>query len=364
MFDLTILEVAIGMVFVYLLLSLVASGISEIVAQTLGLRSANLSKWIIQMFDSKAKSDEEKKKAAEWAEKFYGLGRIKSLTAPGPGNPISWLIPLLRRVGGTNKPSYIKASTFASAMIDLAAPPTGNSRSLTFADMKSSLDPAMPPPAGTSAPADELPDEAKKLLLSLISDAGDLDEARKSIEQWFDDAMERVSGSYKRQAQLILLGIGVALALVVNVNSFEIAGSLWRDDTLRASVVVAAEERAASEFGDGSGSADMETSDAEASSGQATAVSASQVEETDAENDKPNPYEDVADDIASLNASDIPIGWDDPPNSATGIFAMLVGIAFTGLAVSLGAPFWFDALNKLVNVRGSVKPKTSKEEGA
>jgi hypothetical protein len=34
-----------------------------------------------------------------------------------------------------------------------------------------------------------------------------------------------------------------------------------------------------------------------------------------------------------------------------------VGWLLTALAISLGAPFWFDMLNKLIVVRSTVKPK-------
>ena len=41
----------------------------------------------------------------------------------------------------------------------------------------------------------------------------------------------------------------------------------------------------------------------------------------------------------------------------------IVGILLTTIAVSLGAPFWFDMLNKLVNLRSTgVKPKKSEDK--
>jgi hypothetical protein len=42
-----------------------------------------------------------------------------------------------------------------------------------------------------------------------------------------------------------------------------------------------------------------------------------------------------------------------------------LGWLLTALAVSLGAPFWFDMLNKIIVVRSTVKPhEKSREEGS
>lgn len=319
MSDLAILEVAIGLALVYLLLSLAVSGIGELVSQAVGLRARGLSTWVLQMFGCR---DLEKDQAEQCVKDFYGLARIQSLTASVPTNPISWAVSKLPITQWSSKPSYIKANTFAAAILDLVAKPTGEVRSL--AAVQESIEKST-----------ALPESAKELLHGLINDAGTLEEARKQIEDWYDDAMERVSGWYKRKAQTILLGVGVLLALALNVNSFAMADSLWREDALRSSVVAAAEAQS---------NQDLSTPSADA--GAST------------------PVDQVATEIKGLDALDIPIGWDNPPHHAKGIFGMLGGIAFTALAISLGAPFWFDALNRLVNIRGSLKPKKSSEERA
>jgi len=40
----------------------------------------------------------------------------------------------------------------------------------------------------------------------------------------------------------------------------------------------------------------------------------------------------------------------------------VVGIVFTALAVSQGAPFWFDVLNKFMVVRSTIKPREKSQE--
>ena len=60
-----------------------------------------------------------------------------------------------------------------------------------------------------------------------------------------------------------------------------------------------------------------------------------------------------------LNESGIPLGWDDKNNNET-FLTRLAGWLATVLAVMQGAPFWFDLLNKISNVRSTgAKPSTT-----
>ncbi len=71
----------------------------------------------------------------------------------------------------------------------------------------------------------------------------------------------------------------------------------------------------------------------------------------------------------------LPIGWDRnnpklvPPLSSWedigGWLLKIFGWLITAVAISLGAPFWFDLLNKFMVVRSTVKPREkSHEEGS
>ena len=71
-----------------------------------------------------------------------------------------------------------------------------------------------------------------------------------------------------------------------------------------------------------------------------------------------------------------PLGWPSPPadaqNEKSGSAPMdwylallqshLGGWLLTALAASLGAPFWFDILNKFMVVRSTVKPREKSHE--
>lgn len=293
----------------FLLLSLVCSAISELVAQALGMRSANMVKWLRQVI-----------KTPEDIKKFYDSPLIKSLTIPkpDPSNLVSKSFSKIvdRFVPERGKPSYVPARTFALTLMNL-----GN----------------------------DFPDgQMKDALLYLMKEAkDDSEKLRANIEEWYDGAMDRVSGWYKRKTQVVLLVIAVVVAVTLNADSFEIGDRLWRDDALRTSVAEAAQTLIDED------NAAVTTPDGDA----ATTPDANAAATPDAK---------VVAALAEVEDLGIPLGWDwdERPRDLQSWLTKLGGLIFTALALSLGAPFWFDALNKVVNLRGSGKPPVvEKKEG-
>ncbi|HUS12711.1 MAG TPA: hypothetical protein VMZ30_19735 [Pyrinomonadaceae bacterium] len=90
-----------------------------------------------------------------------------------------------------------------------------------------------------------VPPELKTALLALMDNAGtNLNKAQANLEQWFDDAMDRVSGVYKRKSQVIVVVIAVLVTLLSNVDTLQVADSLTHDKAVRDSLVAAAPELA------------------------------------------------------------------------------------------------------------------------
>jgi hypothetical protein len=61
------------------------------------------------------------------------------------------------------------------------------------------------------------------------------------------------------------------------------------------------------------------------------------------------------------------VGWNraDPrttPQTTADWLTKILGLLLTAFAISLGAPFWFDVLNKIIVVRSTVKPKEKSPE--
>ena len=123
--------------------------------------------------------------------------------------------------------------------------------------------------------------------------------------------MSRVTGWYKRRAKLIIFAIAGIVTLATNASSIYIAEELWRNDALRTQIAVQAQ----------------------------VAAQAGEVLELEAGN------------LESLEA--FPIGWSVLPNGVLSWFKTVLGWLITIAAVSLGAPFWFDLLGKVANLRGS-----------
>ena len=325
MFGSEILEVAIGLMLVYLLLSLMCSVLSEWYARMLGMRSNTLEKTIQNLFadpaaDSKANTKADPEPTSVIAEQIYKHPLIKSLAHKG------WWEKLLKKDG---KPSYITPHTFALVVMDIIADDGLAVRSQNIEVIRQAI---------TDSKLGKEGSQWKKALLTLVNSAqDDADKARKNIEDWFDDAMVRLTGSYKRKNQTIVLIIAIGISLFLNADTFTIANSLWRDNTLRASVVAAAQETVKQPL--------PNTSNA----------SLTKIVELQAE----------------LNQLNLPFGWVKPsdkykdqreiPGFDWGLPYKIMGLLATAVALSLGAPFWFDTLNKFVNLRGAGKPAAEKE---
>jgi hypothetical protein len=165
-----------------------------------------------------------------------------------------------------------------------------------------------------------------------------LEALRQNVEHWFNDAADRFTGWYKRWTQVISLIVAAVLVIAANADTLTIANRLARDSALRSSVVTAAESAV---VGD------------------------------------PAKNQDGRQKLLEMSENlNLPLGWTSSKVSlenASGVTQTpqgtvdclgrvgmkLLGLAISILAVSLGAPFWFDTLNKFMNVRsaGLVPPK-------
>ena len=364
MFGSDILEVAIGLVFVYLIVSLLCSTLSEWIARIFAMRAKTLEAGIGRFLGG----DEELRK------KVYDHPLIKGLSRKGRWDRRLDRLPhdesngkLLERVRVLNKvpllnkipsprsspgPSNIPANKFALTLFDTlmtagrevrgeeaesaataiasvtGLDDEGKSRALQLRaeEVFKNLEKGIEEHVKSS--------EAKSLLRTILTSATAqvdrwdkaLGAFRVSLEKEFDGAMDRVSGWYKRQAQLIILGLAIVICLTLNVDTFVIGKTLFQDTTLREAAVAVAEARA----------------------------------------QQPLPDDAVPEDIGTLREEltglALPIGWSSEEGQPTSVpigfggwVVKLAGVLFTAFAVALGAPFWFDLLNRLVNLRASGK---------
>ena len=336
MFGSEILDVAIGVVLMFLATSLISSAVNELVEAFLKNRARDLERGIRELLGDSSPQG--------LVQQFYTHPLISGLFR---GN--------YSGSSAKNLPSYIPARTFALALMDLIQPGALNSSSGASATT----------PPGNSGPGYALPislgrglvqqfrqsaaalpaSPLRSALLPLIDASGDdPSAARQNIEDWYNAAMDRVSGWYKRRTQFILVGIGFAVAGLMNADTISLARHLSTSKAARDVVVASAT-----------------TANSKGPAGLPTGVS---------------PTLEWIDSVGGL-----PLGWRTPPGNAnlseqykldpqrfpqtpSEAVAKLVGFLITALAVSLGAPFWFDVLNQFMVVRSTVKPQEKSPQEA
>jgi hypothetical protein len=336
MFGSMVLSVVLGLIFVYFVFSMACSKLNEVVAARLQWRADTLEKWLRQSLDPKA--DPAKEGSAITVDAFKQSSFITSVTSERATKRL---------------PSYIAPQTFSLALLDLLAP--GEGQVTTVDEVKRALA-ALPPGHPAKAPLTRIAIEAGK----------DLAAFRVGVERWFNDSMGRVSGWYKRRIQRWMLVYAAALSILLNVDSLAIARTLWTQDAVREAVVAQAQRTP--DFTTTTVPAPGSTTTVPAP-GSTTTVPAPASMTT-----VPTPLNDVSDRVSNVKKLGLPLGWSfdksaashgsDPrrwPGTDPGaLFVKLLGLAFTTGALSLGAPFWFDVLNKVARLRSSGdRPSTS-----
>jgi hypothetical protein len=154
---------------------------------------------------------------------------------------------------------------------------------------------------------------------------------RKEIENSFDSSMERAGGVYKRNAKGVAIIIGITLAITTNADTFHIINRLSKDSLLREIII----DKAVQVAPQGSNPSDIYKID-------------------------PNEI---------LKEVELPIGWTSANvqqqiNSTKyrvnglpvfSVLSMIAGWFVSGIAIAMGAPFWFDLLGKVMNVKNAGK---------
>ena len=254
-----VLELAIGLSFCYASLALIVSTVQEALASLFKLRANGLLAGIRSMLNDP-----------------HGTGLAGALYRHALVNPH----------GDSGRPSYIDPQHFALALVDAIAHVPGD-----MANLKSAID--------------ALEDaQLRRALQALYQRAeGDLRRFQDGIAGWFDSAMARVSGSYKRRASAISVLLSLALAILLNIDSLHLFQTLWRQPGVTAPLGIMP----------------------------------------------------AALDAATLDALwSLPIGWTSfPPRFDQHFLLQCAGWLVTAATALFGAPFWFDLLQRTVQMRGT-----------
>lgn len=354
------LDVVIGLVFVYLLYSLLASIIQEAVANVCGFRAKFLEKALIRMLED-GKGNAAKTFWESLGSLFEIFGKRKDY-----GNlhlvQTFYNYPLIKYLAEDDyhsKPSYLTAKNFAKTMIDLLRGETfsaGADPKLPIEDSLAKKQVKWVNPITKKEAT--INDETLSYLKALWADSqGDVSKFQLGLEQWFDDTMERTTGWYKKHIQAVLLMIGFLIAIFFNVDTLKIANRLSKDPDLRAQVVKQADNYIQAH------KTELEklgTQEADTSKNKKTDPNLMSIRKTASELlEKSNQL--VAKDITEVNEV-LAIGWSCKCKNRKDSICIgsnfgigsIFGWFLTAFALSLGAPFWFDLLNKLMQLRASI----------
>ena len=293
MFGSETLEVAIGLFFIYWLLSVICSALNEIISCIFSIRAKTLEKGIRNLLNDP--------KGTGLTKDFYNHSLIKALKK------------------GRKNPSYIPARTFALALMDVIFP-SKLSHSKKVEEVRDII-------------AKIQNDKLKETLLILIDESeSKINKFRENIENWFNDSMDRVSGWYKRKVQLIIVLLAVVVSALFNADTIMITKNLWYDSTLRAVIIATTEEVVRQPLTINQDKTSTKEETGEASSTKSPLLKLEQLQR----------------EIQSLP---LPLGWYEIPRKFKDWAIKIFGLLFTAVAVSLGAPFWFDLINKILKIR-------------
>jgi hypothetical protein len=360
-----IIDLAIGLIFVFAVTAALSSAVTELVARLLGLRGTYLLTGLRELVDGGNVSTDLAQAQTAYLEMRDIMRGAKvpaqppSVTSALLGGPIlgnqgiAGQIPsrkLTIMPGGTtgrlptitadrqagsrwsqlrSLPSYISARSFAAAVIDLLAP--DGSGQTTMDVIKKNVD-ALP---ATMSPF-------KPSLQALLKTAGDdVSQFRTAVERWYDDHMDRVSGWYKRHVGKITLMIGAILVVLLNINALTIGRTLYTQSTVSTAVSAVAAKST------------------NCSAGQSPQDCLSQLQGQ----------------LSAAATAGLPIGWGTVRDCAEpkaqcswldqrGIFSrhgssawqfvlVLIGFAIMIIALLPGSQFWFGLLSKLGSLRAT-----------
>lgn len=320
-----IVDLVIGLIFIFFMLSIITSSLVEIVMSRMKVRNHFLKKWLLTIFD-------------------------KNITQPD-GNVITLgqaimdhcLTTALAKPGKAT--SYMDGKNFVSALIEKVtydhSDPSATVASLD--DLLNKINKATAKD-GSSMLSTEL---RRAILMfgqeaKITADAAGSKTAfevfREKVENWFDTSMDRVGGKMKsKYIRPITFFLGLIVVVCLNADTVKISRYLYDH------------KEAAKEFAD-----------------KASAI----IPTIDTSTRNPEALKKLNENIAILKDSapqDMPLGWKDNEINLNNWWKVCgehwVGWLATLMAIMLGAPFWFDLLNKIANIRSAgAKPQTTTDK--
>jgi len=316
MFGSTILDVAAGIIFGFLAISLFTSASVEAINSVLNVRVKNLRTGIMALVNDP--------NFTGLAKQLYEHALINPL-GPGASDPAK------------NAPAYVEKKQFAEALLDV----TGLTAATPAAAAQA---PGSEAVAALTARMATLNDQVakisdpqiKQLLQGMIARCGgDMGRLKTDLASWFDNAMDRLSGNFKRRTQVMTFVIALVTALVINLDTIRVGTLLWGQTGLAEDLKSITIPASAPTDVNGVISTEKQVIDALDKLAQ----------EGFPVGWAPGHFMDIEDTPGHWEAI-----WNEPPSIW---YRPLLGWFITAVAALFGAPFWFDALQSIIRLKGA-----------
>jgi hypothetical protein len=314
---LKLIDTLISMSLMFLILSVVASALTEAWTAALKTRAEKLKLGLIRLLGG----DDNKNP---------NLNAVASSVLAHP-----WIANTA--VGADEFPSYLTPQAFSAALVSTLLTPTAASAASAASGAWS-----------TQGSIDSLRDAIKGLpigqfqtsMLTLLDEGTQsIDDFRLRAETLFNVQMDRVSGWYKRYARLVTAMAGLILVVALNADAFRLFNDFWTNAKLRET---------------------------------ATSIAA-------AMSDDKAMKEQVVKAQTALSEANLQLGWRRPwtdyqkclSNPASDLrgcpnfsdyFEKFFGLLVSAFAVALGADFWFKSMVTLLKIRGTGPLKTAADD--
>ena len=293
------LEVILGMMFTYMVLSLLGTTINELISSWRGWRGFFMEEGLKRLL----KFDDDPSVFKKFTDnEFYK--QLMQHKAP-------------LRV--SRAPEWLSAKNFVSILVNSLK------KSETAVEKVDEMIEGLPKGNKLREVLEQFKSEGYK----------DVEAFKGRLQNWFDDVMAHTTGWYKRHLQMVTIFVGLVIAITINADSFDIYNNLANNATARQSLSKMAEAFIANN----------EALPIPKSHGDSLTLADIRTELKSFTNSEE--YAKMSNVLGfGWNAGDLfvgPMAW----------LKRVLGWFVTALAISLGTPFWFNALKKIIAIQSS-----------
>ena len=351
MFNSPVLDLVILLSFTYFIGSIMLTAINESIAAGLSMRAKDLVATINNLLIENVNNTAWKKFIED---KFFTSQQIRSL---------------MKDV--KDSPSYIPAKNFLMVLIENLNPTTYSEGKISDAIATS-----------------ELPDVLKKTLqaiwvkaaASVTTKEEQIVAFEKEVETFYNSAMERATGWYKRKMRRIALAIAIVLSIAMNIDTIKITNDALSDKNKLAKTVDNISNSLASI--NHSDSVFIINKNDTTRIIQKVTTDTSFTIDSNLRKDLKYNVKATITTVKNLQAfynnqsQGYQMGYGSSEEFARqwfkngdncwgklwGFLLKVLGIVITAFALQLGSTYWFDVLNKAVNIRAvGKKPEETKK---